>query len=149
MSDHAQIEIPFAASFPLPFRVLFLAGMGILGWATNLHGLDILGIDSASALEFRKTSSSVEYAPLRSSRAPGFKMVTDPAAVYESIYGLSAIFVAWCLFSWGVFRMITQGDVKLVDVFRYVPAVCALGVLIVLIYPFDTLYKRERDMFLQ
>lgn len=151
MSDNALVEIPFAATFPLPFRVLFLAGMGILGWATNLHGLHILGIDFASALEFRKTTSSSSsshgYSPLRS--RSGFKMVPDPATVYKSIYRLSFVFVAWCLVCWSMFRVITQGDVAMVDVFRYLPAICALGVLIVLISPFDALHKRERDMFLK
>ena len=41
------IEAPFAASFPLPYRVFVLSGLGILGWATNLHGLHALGIDAS------------------------------------------------------------------------------------------------------
>jgi hypothetical protein len=151
MSGYGHVEIPFAATFPLPFRVLFLAGMGILGWATNLHGLNMLGIDAASALELRKTST--EYSPLRTPlpnhRGPGFKLATNPAAVYDPIYRLSAMFVAWCFFSWGIFRLVTHGNVVLVDIFRYIPAICALGVLIIVICPFDIVHKRERDMFLQ
>ncbi|KAF7970287.1 hypothetical protein HWV62_24406 [Athelia sp. TMB] len=146
MNNNAPVEIPFAATFPLPFRVLFLAGMGILGWATNLHGLHALGIDFTSALEFRKTADTRGFAPLRA--RPGFKMAPDPAAVYESIYRLAGAFVAWCAVCWGIFRLVTGGDVELVDVFRYLPAICAMGVLIVLISPFDKLHKRERDMFL-
>lgn len=151
MSTGGQVDIPFAATFPLPFRALFLAGMGILGWATNLHGLNLLGIDAASALELRKTSQ--EYSPIRSAlpshRGPGFKLVPNPAATYEPIYRLSAIFIAWCFVGWAIFHLATQGNVILVDVFRYVPAISALVVAIVLICPFDVIHKRERDMFLQ
>ena len=49
--DRVREELAFSAHFPLPFRVLFLGCLGILGWATNLHGLTALGIDAASALE--------------------------------------------------------------------------------------------------
>lgn len=151
MSSYGEVEIPFAASSPLPFRVLFLAGMGILGWATNLHGLNMLGIDGASALDLRKTAQ--EYSPLRSSlplhRGPGFKLVPNPAGLWEPIYRLFIIFAAWCSLSWIVYWVATHGNTVLVDVFRYVPAICALGVLIVLICPFDVVHRRERDMFLQ
>jgi hypothetical protein len=150
MSGNGQVEIPFAATFPLPFRALFLAGMGILGWATNLHGLNMLGIDATSALGLRKVS--IDYAPLRTPlpphRGPGYKLATNPAAVYEPIYRLSAVFIAWCFFAWVIFRLATHENVILVDLFRYVPAICTLGVLIVLICPFDVIHKRERDMFL-
>jgi hypothetical protein len=148
MSDN--VEIPFAATFPLPFRVLFFAGMGILGWATNLHGLNVLGIDAALTLELRKTST--DYAPLRSPlpthRGLGFKLIPNPAAVYDPIYRLAVMFLAWCFLGWALFRLVTHGNVVLVDIFRYVPAICALGVLTVLICPFDVVHKRERDMFL-
>jgi len=150
MNSDGLVEIPFAATFPLPFRVLFLAGMGILGWATNLHGLNMLGIDAASALELRKTST--DYSPLRSPlptrRSSGFKLVTNPGSVYDAIYRLFAVFSAWCFFAWAIFRFLTHGNVVLVDIFRYVPAICALGVSIILICPFDVIHKRERDMFL-
>lgn len=151
MSSNGGVEIPFAAIFPLPFRALFLAGMGILGWATNLHGLSLLGIDAASVLELRKTSQ--EYSPVRvalpTHQGRGFKLVPNPAAIYEPIYRLCAAFVIWCFFAWAVFRLTTHGDVMLLDVFRFVPAICALGVLIVLVCPFDVCHKRERDIFLQ
>lgn len=151
MSNNGQVEIPFAALFPLPFRALFLAGMGIVGWATNLHGLNLLGIDAISVLGLRKTSQ--EYSPVRvalpTHRGPGFKLVPNPAAVYDPIYRLSAAFILWCFFAWAVFRMTTHGNVVLVDIFRFVPAICALGVIIVLVCPFDVCHKRERDMFLQ
>lgn len=146
-----NVEIPFAATFPLPFRVLFLAGMGILGWATNLHGLNIHGIDAVTALELRKTS--MDYTPLRgplpTHRGPGFKFVPNPAVVYDPIYRLFTLFAVWCFIAWATFRLVTHGNVVLVDIFRYIPAICSLGVLVVLICPLDIIYKRERDMFLQ
>ena len=65
--EGVPIEAPFAASFPLPFRVLVLAGTGILCWATNLHGLHILGIDAAAALDIRPFDAN-SLAPLRLTR---------------------------------------------------------------------------------
>jgi len=68
--------------------------------------------------------------------------------VYDPIYRLAVMFLAWCFLGWALFRLVTHGNVVLVDIFRYVPAICALGVLTVLICPFDVVHKRERDMFL-
>ena len=50
-------EIAFSTNFPLPYRVLALGAVGILGWATNLHGLNLLGIDAATALELSTRQS--------------------------------------------------------------------------------------------
>jgi len=50
----APLPLPeFSASFPLPFRVLFLVGLAILLWAANLHVLALLGIDVSWVLDIR------------------------------------------------------------------------------------------------
>lgn len=53
-AGHNHLPLPeFSASFPLPFRVLFLIGLAIFLWATNLHVLHLLGLDTAYILDFR------------------------------------------------------------------------------------------------
>lgn len=51
---HGQLPLPeFSASFPLPFRVLFLIGLGILLWAINVHILSLVGLNVGWILDFR------------------------------------------------------------------------------------------------
>ncbi|OXG13801.1 hypothetical protein C349_05592 [Cryptococcus neoformans var. grubii Br795] len=51
---HSHVLLPsFSASFPLPFRVLFLVGLATLLWAVNLHVLSIIGIDMSWVLDLR------------------------------------------------------------------------------------------------
>ncbi|KAH7888483.1 EXS family-domain-containing protein [Phlebopus sp. FC_14] len=135
-------EVPLAASFPLPFRVLFLVGMGILGWATNLHGLQLLGIDGPNTLGLQKGHVRL---PLRTSPHGG---QFSARASYIPVYRFFAGYSIWCFIAWSLYRMATNSSTALVDVFRYIPAVCLLGVLTVLVCPYDVFYKRERDSFL-
>ncbi|KII92819.1 hypothetical protein PLICRDRAFT_103603 [Plicaturopsis crispa FD-325 SS-3] len=138
MTDYDP-EIAFAAAFPLPFRVIFLVGLGILGWATNLHGLDALGVDAAAAFDLRPR------APLPSN---GFKLVPPPQALHTPIYRVFVAYAGWCMLAWTLFRYATYSNTLLVDVFRYIPALCALSIVTVLVSPFNVCFKRERDMFL-
>ncbi|KAJ6499143.1 EXS family-domain-containing protein [Mycena sanguinolenta] len=140
-------EIPVILSFPLPFRVLVLAGLGILGWATNLHGLDMLGVDAVAAMDLRLDADThLHLPPHLSSSAP--KYPAQPSMIYNAVYRLFAAYSLWVFFSWVAFRYLTYGNMSLVDAFGYIPAVSALVVLLVLICPIDTLYKHERDKFL-
>lgn len=130
------------ATFPLPFRVLFLVGLGLLGWVTNLHGLQLLGIDGPGVLEFQASSN---YLPLRSPSSSGH---ASARSFYLPLYRIFVGYTGWCFVAWLVFRAATQSDAALVDIFRYVPAVCILGVVTVLVCPYDVFHKRERDWFL-
>ncbi|KAK7005649.1 protein-er retention protein [Favolaschia claudopus] len=131
-------EIPVILSFPLPFRVLVLAGLGILGWATNLHGLDVLGVDPAAAMDLR----------LHSSPFPSSPSHTPVHTIYTAVYRLFTIYSVWVFLSWATFRWVTYGNMLLVDAFGYIPAVSALVVLLVLVCPLDIACKHERDKFL-
>ncbi|KAF8555277.1 EXS-domain-containing protein [Imleria badia] len=135
-------QVPLAATFPLPFRVLFLVALGVLGWATNLHGLQLLGIDGPGALELQATSG---HLPLRSPSSGGH---LSARAFYKPLYQIFIGYSAWCIIAWLAFRAATHSDTILVDIFRYVPAVCILGAVTVLVCPYDILHKRERDWFL-
>lgn len=151
MSNEAD-DSHFIAIFPLPFRVLFLVGLGIWGWGANLHGLYLLGIDAANALDLRpRDSPDGTLTPLptsRSSSQRGFKFVQDPAAYYAPVYRLAGFYTVFCTISWMLYRYATFGDVAEVNTYKYIPALCALGVCMGLISPLNTLQKRERDVFL-
>ncbi|THV02410.1 EXS-domain-containing protein [Dendrothele bispora CBS 962.96] len=136
----ADTEISYATSFPLPYRVLSLAGIGILGWATNLHGLDALGIDVISTMDL----------DLRKNTGDSFSSKHNKSAadVYRAVYRIAFAYASWCLLSWILFRFATRSNTVLVDVFGYVPGVTALVVLFVLVCPFDIMYKSERDKFI-
>ncbi|KAG9316290.1 EXS family-domain-containing protein [Chiua virens] len=133
-----SLQVPLAVAFPLPFRVLFLVGLGVLGWATNLHGLQRLGIE----LEFYSSSN---HLPLRSPPSNGH---ASTQSTHRPIYRIFVGYTAWCFAAWIVFRAATRSDTALVDLFRYVPAVCILGVVTALVCPYDVFHRRERDQFL-
>lgn len=135
--------VPLATSFPLPFRVLFLISLGILGWATNLHGLHLLGIDAPSALELH---SSRVFLPTTS---PSSRAFSSTRAPYMPIYRLFAGYSTWCFAGWSFFRLATRSNIMLVDAFKYIPVLSSLGVLTALICPYEICQKRERDAFIQ
>lgn len=153
MADHVGDEITFSTNFPLPYRVLALGGVGILGWATNLHGLHLLGIDAASALEL----STRGHGPSSSLSDPvttplpthnGWKLIVHSGSVYRPVYRLLAQFACVGLLSWTAFRYATGGRVDAVDVFKYIPAVTLVFVFMCLVCPLALFEKRERDKFL-
>ncbi|KAG1746222.1 EXS family-domain-containing protein [Suillus lakei] len=135
--------VSLSTSFPLPFRVLFLIGLGILAWATNLHGLHLLGIDAGSALELHSCRA---FLPTTSSFS---RASSSPRVSYVPVYRLFAGYATWCFVGWSFFRLVTHSNTMLVDTFKYVPALSSLGVLTTLICPFELCQKRERDLFLQ
>ncbi|KAN0112004.1 EXS family domain containing protein [Russula decolorans] len=163
--DNELDDLSFVIAFPLPFRVLFLAGAGILGWAANLHGLRLLGVDAASALDLR----TIERTPLplvvidgqhhhaQVQQAHGaIEQPTNTIATSSSsssslhspVYRLAFWYGLWCSAAWAMYRSATDGNSALVDFFKYVPAVCALVVLIFMFTPYDVMHKRERDAFI-
>ncbi|KAG1723602.1 EXS family-domain-containing protein [Suillus paluster] len=135
--------VSLATSFPLPFRVLFLIGLGILAWAINLHGLHLLGIDASSALELH---SGRIFLPTTS---PPSRAHSSARVSYMPVYRLFMTYATWCFVGWSFFRLATHSNTILVDAFKYIPAVCSLGVLIALICPYEMCQKRERDLFFQ
>ncbi|KAJ4483240.1 EXS family-domain-containing protein [Lentinula aciculospora] len=139
-----DLEFGYSLSFPLPFRVFALTSLGILAWATNLHGLDNLGVDAVSALDLRigdHYSSSQRYWPDSPRKA-------DVTVLYRNVYRIFITYSVWCLVSWTMFRSFSQGDPTLVDVFGYIPAIFALITVLILILPFNVLFRPERDKFL-
>jgi EXS family len=143
-------DLSFVIAFPLPFRVLFLAGIGILGWAANLHGLRLLGIDAAIALDLRAHEhESIPPLPIdqQHHRVPR-AVLADSVALYSPVYHLALWYGLWCIITWSLYRSTTFGSAALVDFFKYIPVVCALVILIFMLLPYDILQKRQRDAFL-
>ncbi|KAF7428214.1 hypothetical protein PC9H_007435 [Pleurotus ostreatus] len=144
--DDADPEHTLAAVFPLPFRVLLLVGVGILGWATNVHGLDLLKVDIVGTMELRTHDTSQPISlPLR---ANGHQHPPRARFIYSSTYKLFGIYCAWGLASWLLYCSATWNDPSLVDAFGYIPAISALCIILVLISPFEICQKFERDKFL-
>ncbi|SRR6266404_1690820 len=146
--DSDSDELSFVVAFPLPFRVLFLVGAGILGWAANLHGLHLLRINANSSLDLHAHEHGSATPLPVDSQNRGFKTHVDLTALYYPVYRLALWYGLWCTFTWMLYRSATHGSAVLVDFFKYIPAVCALVVLICVISPYDIFQKRERDAFL-
>jgi hypothetical protein len=148
--DYELDDLSFVIAFPLPFRVLFLAGAGILGWAANLHGLRLLGVDAASALDLRTVEyESTTPLPLIDSRHAIRQPAETTVSLCSPVYRLALWYGLWCSAAWALYRFASDGNAVLVDFFKYIPAVCALVVLIFMFTPFDVMHKRERDAFIQ
>ena len=150
MEHEPDDDLSFVIAFPLPFRVLFLAGIGILGWAANLHGLRLLGIDAVAALDLRAHGcESTTPLPIGGRHHRGPKAVaSDDVALYPPVYRLALWYGLWCFITWALYRSATYGNASLVDFFKYIPVVCALVILIFMLSPYDVMHKRQRDAFL-
>ena len=133
-----EVVAPWTVSFPLPFRVFVLAGLGILGWATNLHGLHLSGIDVASAMELRLSTS--KSSPDEHAGVP---------ALYETTYEMALSYCAWVLLTWVLFRACTMSDISLFDHYAYIPAISTIILIMMLLYPFNGLFRMERLKFTQ
>ncbi|KAK2464223.1 hypothetical protein APHAL10511_003680 [Amanita phalloides] len=132
------------ALFPLPFRVLALVGVGIMGWATNLHGLHAYNIDVVSAMDLR-TEAYPPNSP-RTRRWNSYRHRTSPP--HATIYALSAVYVIWLFVTWLIYASAMHGVPETADAFKYVVSVAILVIIAALICPFDILFKRDRDQFL-
>ena len=131
-------------SFPLPYRVLFLIGLGILAWATNLHGLNSCGVDVIGAMALRvETNPSNPSIP---TYRPAFNH-SKIASLYQSAYRLFLSYTAICISSWVFFRLMTRGDPSLTDKYGYVPVITAIAIAFLLLCPYDVLVRSERDKF--
>ncbi|OSX66295.1 hypothetical protein POSPLADRAFT_1133399 [Postia placenta MAD-698-R-SB12] len=147
------VELLFSATFPLPYRVLSLVSLGIIGWATNVHGLHAAGHDARAALDLdhydpRLGRRAISPLPLNDRTGSGWRYHQGPAAVYKPIYWLFLAYAVWTLTNWLVFKHATYGDLYRVDVLKFVPAVAMLVAVMLLIAPFNVFAKTERDRFL-
>ena len=145
MDVNDNVKMAFVAPFPLPFHVLCLIGMRILGWATNLHGMALFGVDAVSALDIRSHDEHRSRTVL--GKASGSKSLTYYTPIYRLLWSES--YSLWSLLAWIIFRFATHGRLELVDACRHIAALYGLGVIGALVCPFEVFEKPERDMFLR
>ncbi|TFK23964.1 EXS-domain-containing protein [Coprinopsis marcescibilis] len=160
MSTGDPTEDTLSVAFPLPYRVLCLVGVGLLAWATNLHGLHRMEIDVVAALDLR-TEGYAPRLPLSNRRRPSFighRGLNAPARshtymatphFYRALYRVCAVYFAFCFISWVLYRLASQNDPDLADKYGYIPAFTALIMVLLLLSPFDVFFKHERDKFHQ
>ncbi len=150
INDAVGTEAIFSATFPLPFRALFLVGLGILSWATNLHGLRILGLNPTTALHLNSYLNRSQYAERFLPPAQGRRSKwSDPQAIYTPVYTLFFQYSFVTVVAWLLYRHATQGKLELVDVYRFIPAVACLFLFMLLASPSKAFERFERDAFLR
>jgi hypothetical protein len=137
----------FSAVFPLPYRCLFLVGIGILGWATNLQGLYFLGIDTGFVLDIRRNSGSTEHNNIASTSLAGFRNTTyaHPSILYRPIYKLFLLYAIFLAGSWLAFHSMASGGSNT----KIVPFLSFIILLAGLISPLPLFHKQERFTFLR
>lgn len=165
------INLPsFSSSFPLPFRVLFLVGLAQLLWASNLHILHLLGLDTSWILDFRDTDedTEIELDSLRPTRgedemvdgmaqesvqedgdqqgssSKGKIVRPDSGRLYQPVYKLFLLYTAWVGAGWLLFRGITGGDRDSMERWRGLVGVIALGAAVGAVAPWTGSGQRER-----
>ena len=145
--DHAALTaqaIEFNQHFPLPVRILVLISIGILLFASNLHILSNLGIDTAAVLDVR--SETLPLGQSTSSPTISTQSYIHPSKLYKPIYTLAFIYFTWTGIAWILLSLWSDSYPWTAN---YVPAAFAvLGVLVVFL-PTERLQKKERYMFLR
>ena len=154
---HNHVTLPpFSASFPLPFRVLFLVGLAILLWGTNLHILHILGLDTAWILDFRETDDKAvplevishedvgDVPPPRATRIASPTNRPTSKGLYAPVYKLFLAYTTWVGGGWLVFRVITGGDTARMEEWRALVGVIMVGAAVGVVAPWQGLGWRER-----
>ncbi|BEJ15597.1 hypothetical protein CspHIS471_0502020 [Cutaneotrichosporon sp. HIS471] len=133
------IPLPeFSASFPLPFRVLFLIGLAILLWAVNLHVLSLLGLDVSWALDIRDGDDTVfDDAPRQPSHVPS-------QYLYGPVYKLFLGYTTWCVAGYTLFRAICGDDTDSMERWRGLVGVICVIPFVATLAPIRGLGYRER-----
>lgn len=137
----------FSITLPLPFRALFLIGFGGACWATNLHVLHLIGIDTAHILDIRnEPSTSTPYTTRNGAISPlSLTVYAHPSTLYTPIYKILAAYFTWVFAGWALFRLLTAGMLDNLDKFKFIPIITSFGVLVALFIPFNPLHRRERS----
>ena len=144
MPSPPDSEIFTNLSFPLPYRPLFLVGLQLFAWATNLHGLNSCGVDVTRAMSLRlETNFTRPSVPTYHPALNHLKTIS----LYKSTYQLFLSYSSLCMSSWVLFRVMTHGQPSLVDKYGYIPVITAIVIIFLLLCPYDILVKSERQRF--
>jgi hypothetical protein len=150
----------FSASFPLPFRVLFLVGLAQILWATNLHILHLLGLDTAWILDVRDHGPSLDDIPLLDNDVGSLEIphsssvrqtprledsiAVDSGKLHQPVYRLFLLYTAWVGGGWIVFRVVTGGEPESMESWRWLVGVIAVGAAVGALAPWRGAGQRER-----
>lgn len=115
------------------------------GFATNLHLLAYLGIDTSLVLDIRLDDYRGSHRAPSSAPAP----FVHPSRLFPPIYSLAFCGLAWTTVNWIVFARITGGVPEEMVKWRGIPAFTAIAVGIATVAPWNFLYRKERMMFLR
>jgi hypothetical protein len=160
-ANSASLSVPsFYTTFPLPYRVLFLVGLGILLWALNLHILHLLGLNTGFILGVRSRTGPdgepddlAEEGAISLASGGGSAKTTFARSreLVGPVYGLLGAYTAWSFAGWIVFRWLVGGgaDQDQVDAWRMLPLLTALGAVVGLVAPYNGLWRRERQAFVR
>ncbi|KAF5326464.1 hypothetical protein D9611_000342 [Ephemerocybe angulata] len=133
-----------AVDLPLPYRIFLLLGLGILGWATNLHGLEALDVDVVAALDLRPDDAASHVRlPLSARDHPA----SAARSIIRATYHVFLAYSAFCVGSWMMYRLGTKGDPLLVDTYGHVPLLTGIALVFLVWCPYDFFFKAERDKF--
>lgn len=154
----------FNSNFPLPFRVLFLTFSTIFCFATNLHFLYFIGIDTSTILDIRledyrlnSTFTSISTTNSSTNNNDNSFLTTNriltpfvhPSKLFPPIYKLSILGLLWSFLGLILFNFLTENDKNKMFKFRIIPTFFILVVLISIFAPWNILYQKERYMFLR
>lgn len=135
----------FSASFPLPFRVLFLVGLAILLWAVNLHVLSLLGLDVSWALDIRDGDDADHLVSSDEPKPPRNVNHIPSSYLYGPVYKLFAAYSIWCFGGWAAFRFLSGDDTEAMERWRGFVGVVCIVPLAVSLTPWRGIGYRERQ----
>ncbi|GAA5945190.1 Erd1p [Sporobolomyces koalae] len=142
----ASVTFDFSLVYPLPFRILCLTFLTVVGFATNLHLLAALGIDTAQVLDIR-----LDHPPSISSNGNSNPPpLVHPTQLYAPLYKLATAGLATTAITWILYRVVTTGSaVDEALAWRWFPATVALALAAACCLPSNVACRRQRFMFLR
>lgn len=156
--EHSHDSGSFGEHFPLPLRILCLITLGIFAWASNLHFLTAIGIDTASVLDIRAPdhtpalplSTHEASTSSRSASTPPSSEGTfpHPSRLHIPIYSLACTYAAWTALGWLFYTLVTSFSSN-ESLAKFIPAAFSISAVLVVFMPWDRMKKRERFMFLR
>jgi hypothetical protein len=172
LPHHTHLNLPsFSLSFPLPFRVLFLIGLAQLLWATNLHILHLLGLDTSWILDIKdppdgtRPSSTnglidrqeggegeegtMEELGIELEGGVGESKKVPSGSLYGPVYKIFLGYSVWVGLGWATFRWMTDGDGVKMERWRGLVVIIALGAVLGVILPYRGIGERERMALLR
>ena len=132
--------------------------MGLFGWASNLHLVSLLGIDTGYVLDIADgpvythtpgTFSRPQNTPdvSHSTHPRSSSNHAHPSTLYPALYKLSLVSATWTLLGWWTFAFVTGYEADLMDKYRVIPVISMVVAVAAVFGPNHWLAGRERKLF--